>query len=127
MNISHAIAKFYSEWSQENGPSLLSSVFPAIWLALPAFVLTCCYVRWREGPKRQGFNWAEFLSSMKNSTLLGALNSFGPLMSFFLDPGKTAMEPLEMAWKLVGMALLGGGSDNTTVVVVRVDELEELS
>lgn len=34
--------------------------------------------------------------------------------------------PSEMAWKLVGMALLGGGSDNTTVVVVRVDELEEL-
>jgi PPM family protein phosphatase len=34
--------------------------------------------------------------------------------------------PSEIAWKLVGMALLGGGSDNTTIVVVRVDELEEL-
>ena len=33
--------------------------------------------------------------------------------------------PSEIAWKLVGMALLGGGSDNTTVVVVRIDELEE--
>lgn len=31
--------------------------------------------------------------------------------------------PSEIAWKLVGMALLGGGSDNTTVMVVRVDEL----
>lgn len=34
--------------------------------------------------------------------------------------------PAEIAWKLVGMALLGGGSDNTTVMLVRVDELEEL-
>lgn len=33
--------------------------------------------------------------------------------------------PSEIAWKLVGMALLGGGSDNTTVVVVRVDELQD--
>lgn len=33
--------------------------------------------------------------------------------------------PSEIAWKLVGMALLGGGSDNTTVMVVRVDELQD--
>ena len=33
--------------------------------------------------------------------------------------------PSEIAWKLVGMALLGGGSDNTTVMVIRVDELED--
>jgi PPM family protein phosphatase len=32
--------------------------------------------------------------------------------------------PSNLAWKLVSMALLGGGSDNTTVMVVRVDELE---
>jgi len=35
--------------------------------------------------------------------------------------------PAEIAWKLVGQALLGGGSDNTTVVVVRIDELEEVN
>ena len=29
----------------------------------------------------------------------------------------------EAAWSLVGQALLGGGSDNTTVMVVRVDEM----
>jgi protein phosphatase len=34
--------------------------------------------------------------------------------------------PSEVAWKLVGQALLGGGSDNTTVLVVRVDDLEKL-
>ncbi len=32
--------------------------------------------------------------------------------------------PAEAAWKLVGAALQGGGSDNTTVMVVRVDSLE---
>jgi len=32
--------------------------------------------------------------------------------------------PSEIAWKLVNMALQGGGSDNCTVLVVRVDELE---
>ena len=32
--------------------------------------------------------------------------------------------PSDCAWKLVNQALLGGGSDNTTVVVVRVDELQ---
>jgi serine/threonine protein phosphatase PrpC len=32
--------------------------------------------------------------------------------------------PSEMAWKLVGMALLGGGSDNITVIVVRVDSMD---
>lgn len=31
--------------------------------------------------------------------------------------------PSELAWKIVGAALQGGGSDNTTVLVVRVDEL----
>lgn len=33
-------------------------------------------------------------------------------------------DPAETAWKLVGQALLGGGSDNTTVLIVRVDALE---
>jgi len=33
--------------------------------------------------------------------------------------------PAGISWKLVGQALLGGGSDNTTVLVVRVDELED--
>lgn len=33
--------------------------------------------------------------------------------------------PSEACWKLVSTALLGGGSDNTTVLVVRVDELEQ--
>jgi protein phosphatase len=32
--------------------------------------------------------------------------------------------PSEAAWAIVGHALLGGGSDNTTVMVVRVDSLE---
>jgi protein phosphatase len=32
--------------------------------------------------------------------------------------------PSEACWKLVAMALLGGGSDNTTVMVVRVDGLD---
>jgi len=32
--------------------------------------------------------------------------------------------PAEAAWHTVGQALLGGGSDNATVVVVRVDGLE---
>jgi PPM family protein phosphatase len=31
--------------------------------------------------------------------------------------------PSEAAWRLVGQALIGGGSDNCTVLVVRVDEL----
>lgn len=34
--------------------------------------------------------------------------------------------PSEIAWKLVGEALVGGGSDNTTVMIVRVDEIEEV-
>ncbi len=32
-------------------------------------------------------------------------------------------DPAEIAWKLVAQALLGGGSDNTTVLVVRIDEI----
>lgn len=32
--------------------------------------------------------------------------------------------PSESAWRLVGDALVGGGSDNATVIVVRVDALE---
>jgi len=32
--------------------------------------------------------------------------------------------PAEAAWTLVGHALLGGGSDNTTVMVVRIDDVE---
>ncbi|MFY9234137.1 MAG: protein phosphatase 2C domain-containing protein [Fimbriimonadaceae bacterium] len=32
--------------------------------------------------------------------------------------------PAEACWKLVGMALQGGGSDNCTVVIVRVDDVE---
>lgn len=35
--------------------------------------------------------------------------------------------PAEAAWSLVGQALLGGGSDNTTVLVVRVDALDPVS
>jgi PPM family protein phosphatase len=31
--------------------------------------------------------------------------------------------PSEAAWRLVSMALVGGGSDNCTVLIVRVDEL----
>jgi PPM family protein phosphatase len=34
-----------------------------------------------------------------------------------------AKAPAEAAWSIVGQALQGGGSDNTTVLVVRVDEL----
>ncbi|MBI1332377.1 MAG: Stp1/IreP family PP2C-type Ser/Thr phosphatase [Armatimonadetes bacterium] len=32
--------------------------------------------------------------------------------------------PASAAWKLVGQALLGGGSDNATALVVRIDELK---
>ncbi|MBX3111553.1 MAG: serine/threonine-protein phosphatase [Fimbriimonadaceae bacterium] len=35
--------------------------------------------------------------------------------------------PSEAAWRLVGAALVGGGSDNATVVVVRVDDVVEVS
>lgn len=35
--------------------------------------------------------------------------------------------PGEACWKLVGKALVDGGSDNTTVLIVRVDELTDLS
>jgi serine/threonine protein phosphatase PrpC len=31
--------------------------------------------------------------------------------------------PAEAAWSLVGHALQGGGSDNTTVLIVRIDAL----
>jgi PPM family protein phosphatase len=34
--------------------------------------------------------------------------------------------PSAAAWKLVGQALQGGGSDNTTVLIVRVDDLEQI-
>jgi len=37
-----------------------------------------------------------------------------------------AYSPSEACWKLVGQALLGGGSDNCTVMVVRVDEMSAL-
>ena len=33
--------------------------------------------------------------------------------------------PAAAAWKMVGAALLGGGSDNTTAIVVRVDQLQK--
>lgn len=33
--------------------------------------------------------------------------------------------PGEAAWKLVSSALIGGGSDNTTCIIVRIDALEE--
>ena len=33
--------------------------------------------------------------------------------------------PAAAAWKMVGAALLGGGSDNTTAIVVHVDELQK--
>ncbi len=35
--------------------------------------------------------------------------------------------PSQAAWNLVGAALQGGGSDNTTVMIVRVDSIENLS
>ncbi|MBS1717431.1 MAG: Stp1/IreP family PP2C-type Ser/Thr phosphatase [Armatimonadetes bacterium] len=35
--------------------------------------------------------------------------------------------PAEAAWRLVGAALQGGGSDNTTVIVVRIDRIERFS
>lgn len=38
-----------------------------------------------------------------------------------------SFSPSEATWKLVGAALNGGGSDNTTVVIVRVDTIEEYS
>jgi len=34
--------------------------------------------------------------------------------------------PAEASWAIVGQALFGGGSDNTTVMVVRVDELDPI-
>jgi PPM family protein phosphatase len=34
--------------------------------------------------------------------------------------------PGDSAWKLVGAALVGGGSDNTTCIIVRVDTLENV-
>lgn len=34
--------------------------------------------------------------------------------------------PSEAAWRLVGAALVGGGSDNATVIVVRVDRVVDL-
>jgi PPM family protein phosphatase len=37
----------------------------------------------------------------------------------------SANGPAESAWKLVGQALMGGGSDNATALVVRVDQLEK--
>lgn len=36
----------------------------------------------------------------------------------------STLAPSEAVWKLVGQALTGGGSDNCTVLVVRVDELQ---
>ncbi|HZH98871.1 MAG TPA: Stp1/IreP family PP2C-type Ser/Thr phosphatase [Fimbriimonadaceae bacterium] len=38
-----------------------------------------------------------------------------------------ALAPSEAVWKLVGQALVGGGSDNCTALVVRVDALETQS
>lgn len=35
--------------------------------------------------------------------------------------------PSQAAWTLVGKALVGGGSDNTTAIVARIDSLESLS
>lgn len=35
--------------------------------------------------------------------------------------------PSEAAWRLVGEALVGGGSDNATALVVRIDDLQEVS
>lgn len=34
------------------------------------------------------------------------------------------VQPAEACWRLVGLALQGGGSDNTTVMIVRVDAIE---
>lgn len=36
-------------------------------------------------------------------------------------------KPADAVWRLVSLALQGGGSDNTTILVVRVDELQDLS
>lgn len=38
-----------------------------------------------------------------------------------------ALSPAEAAFKLVGHALVGGGSDNCSVLLVRIDELEDVS
>jgi protein phosphatase len=35
--------------------------------------------------------------------------------------------PSEAAWALVSMALIGGGSDNVTCIVVRIDALEDVT
>ena len=40
--------------------------------------------------------------------------------------GLSELGPAEAAWELVGKALVGGGRDNTTVIIVRVDELESV-
>lgn len=38
----------------------------------------------------------------------------------------SSFQPAEAAWTLVGAALQGGGSDNTTVLIVRIDDVESL-
>jgi PPM family protein phosphatase len=37
-----------------------------------------------------------------------------------------SMPPSHAAWRLIGQSLVGGGSDNTTTIVIRVDALENL-
>jgi len=43
-----------------------------------------------------------------------------------LEEALAAHGPGEAAWKLIGQALLGGGSDNATVLIVRIDEVAEI-
>jgi PPM family protein phosphatase len=38
-----------------------------------------------------------------------------------------AKPPADAAWSIVGQALMGGGSDNTTVLIVRVDDVQRVS
>lgn len=51
------------------------------------------------------------------------------LLNHVADPEILALmegiSPSEAAWKLVAAALNGGGSDNTTVMIVRVDSVEK--
>lgn len=38
-----------------------------------------------------------------------------------------ANDPAQSAWKFIGQALMGGGSDNATALIVRVDEIVRVS
>ncbi|HWD37427.1 MAG TPA: PP2C family serine/threonine-protein phosphatase [Fimbriimonas sp.] len=51
----------------------------------------------------------------------GLINHVG---DFAIGQALRSFSPAEAVWRLIGQALQGGGSDNTTVMVVRVDALE---